>query len=57
MGGKPSKGTPADKRLKANKPKAAASRPAMPAMPRVNRGASAADPDPYNFASKPWQGN
>lgn len=31
MGGKPSKGTPADKRLTANKPKPATTKPVVPA--------------------------
>jgi hypothetical protein len=63
MGGKPSKGTSADMRLKANMPKAAKtlkeSKPPMVGNhgpDKVNVTRNASDPDPYSFASKPWQG-
>lgn len=46
MGGKPSKGTPADKRLKPNQPKSAAPKPVLPPKRAGN----------YGFTDKTWLG-
>jgi len=54
---KPSKGTPADKRLKENRPKRTMPMPSLAHGPVKGMPRNAAGADPYNFASKPWQGN